>query len=82
MFILLQSKDNMFKEFFENNKVWIAIAISVVVVGLVCALIALIVMKKKSKDNVESFVEGYIGSDEYTDQFKYAESYISSVLGV
>lgn len=33
-------------------------------------------------ESFENDREGYIGSNDFTDQFKYAESYVNSVIGV
>lgn len=69
------------KEFIQNNKVVIAIAISVIVIGLI-VIVIIVLVKRKDKVKPEAFKEPYIGTNDYTDQFKYAESYINSVIGI
>lgn len=71
-------------EFVQNHKmIIIGIAAALVVIAIAILITVLVVKKGKSPPpTTETFIEGYVGTDAYTDQFKYAESYINSVLGV
>lgn len=68
--------------FISDNKLWISIAIAVVVIGIIIVVIVVIAKRKKNQPASESFTEYYTGTDNYVEQFKYAESYVNSVLGV
>lgn len=68
------------KDFFDEHPILgtLIVLLSVAVVIGIIVVIVLFVKKNKS----ESFVEHYVGTDQYDDQYKYAESYINSVLGL
>lgn len=70
-------------DFVRNNKTAIIVTIVVIAIAIVVIVVIVILVKKgEQPKTAETFVEGYVGTDAYTDQFKYAESYINSVLGV
>lgn len=72
-----------FQEFWDKWKWWIIAALTIVAI-IVAVIVLYFVVFKKKEGFVSSFTsEGFSGFDEkvYADQFKYAESYINSVLG-
>lgn len=68
------------------------IIIIVLILLLIVVIVAfIVVIVKYSKKNKEGFShdsggfnikEEFVGTNEYADQFKYAESYINSVMGM
>lgn len=66
-------------DLFTNKWVFIGLAVL-----FTCVIIGIIVyFKLKRKQAVADVVtESFTGTDVYSDQFKFAESYINSVLGV
>lgn len=73
-----------FREFWDKWKMWI-IAALVVAVLIIAAIVLYYVVFRKKKDTFSSFVtESFVGVDDavYADQYKYAESYINSVLNL
>ena len=73
-----------FQEFWDKWKWWIIAALTIVAIIVAVIVLYFVVFKKKEGFTHSSTVERYSGLDDkvYTDQFKYAESYINSVLGV
>lgn len=68
------------KDFWREHTMAIIIAIIVIAVVIVIIIVIVIVIIKKKKK--ESFIEHYVGTDQYTDQYKYAETYVNSVIGI
>lgn len=75
-----------FQEFWDKWKVWIIAALTIVAVVVAVIVLYFVVFKKKNKSGFvyTDTVETYTGVDGkvYANQFKYAESYINSVLGM
>lgn len=73
-----------FQEFWDKWKTWIIAALTLVAVIVAVIVLYFVVFKKKKEGfYYEDVVEGYMGVDDksYADQFKYADTYINSVLG-
>lgn len=67
------------KKFKDEHPYWFWIIVVVICVLIVAALIVTIILTQRKR---ESFVEHYVGTDTYADQYKYAETYVNSVMGV